>query len=329
MNTAIAFLIFNRPELTARVLEEIRKARPPVLLVVADGPRKGRPGDIEACEKTRALIDLVDWECDVRKNYAESNLGCGKRVSSGLDWVFSEVDEAIILEDDCVPHPTFFRFCEEMLGKYRDDERIGFIGGVNFCFDRAKEERSYYFSRGHYIWGWASWRRAWRGYDFYMKSWPGLRDDGWLRRLFGDRRVVRYYKCNFDITHGGSLDTWDFQWFFHCWTNNRWEIMPNVNLVTNLGHDIVNATHTKFESRIGNVPLNPMDFPLVHPTIIALGRGADSDNEADRRLSFLSATYIVWFMRVSKFVRAVLGDRLVDRVRTCAGIGPHRKDSLE
>jgi hypothetical protein len=333
VNTAVAFIIFDRPELTARVFEEIRKARPPVLLVVADGPRKGRPDDVEACEKTRAVIDRVDWECDVRKNYAERNLGCGKRVSSGIGWVFTEVDEAIILEDDCLPDPSFFRFCEEMLEKYRDDERIGFIGGVNFRFEHKKQRHSYYFSRGHYIWGWASWRRAWDSYDITMKSWPGLRDNGYLRRLFGDRRVVRYYKYNFDMTHSGGLDTWDYQWFFHCWMNNRWEIMPNVNLVTNLGHDMVNATHTNFESKIGNVPRAPMTFPLVHPSKVALDKRADRHNEADRRIVLFSRTHPLYFIMRDRFytklfrvARAVLGNRVMDYVKTRVGMGPNRKD---
>ena len=131
MRTPVAFLIFNRPDATRRVFESIRDAKPPLLLVVADGPRPDRPDDSRACAEARSLIDRVDWNCEVRTNYSDVNLGCGKRVSSGIDWVFQQVEEAIILEDDCVPDPTFFRFCEELLEKYRHDERISEIGGVN------------------------------------------------------------------------------------------------------------------------------------------------------------------------------------------------------
>jgi len=319
MKSPVALIVFNRPEQTARVFEEIRKARPPLLLVVADGPRKGRPDDMAQCEKVRAIIDSVDWPCDVRKNYAEVNLGCGRRVSSGISWVFNEVEEAIFVEDDCLPHPTFFRFCEDLLEKYRHDEKVGFIGGVNFSFHGPVLNHSYYFSRGHYIWGWASWRRAWKGYDYDMKQWPELRATHWLRDLFSDPQVVRYYTLNFDLTHRHELDTWDFQWVFHCWRKNRWEIMPSVNLVANIGHDRGDATHTTFRSRVGNVPLEAMSFPLSHPAEVMLDVEADRCNEDFRRFSL---AYVLRFRleygmkKVAyRSVRKVLGDRIVDHVK--------------
>ena len=319
MKTPVAFLVFNRPELTTRVFEEIRLAKPPVLLVIADGPRKDRPEDVAQCEKVRAVIDTVDWPCDVRKNYADVNLGCGKRVSSGISWVFEEVEEAIFIEDDCLPHPTFFLFCEELLHKYRYDERIGFIGGVNFSFGMDRPRHSYYFSRGHYIWGWASWRRAWDGYDFDMKLWPKLRDQGWIRSLFEDSRVARYYTFNFDMTHRHELDTWDFQWVFHCWKKNRWEIMPNVNLVANVGHDNGVATHTTFRSRVGNVARQPMGFPLVHPPEVVLDRKADRHNETFRRISlpYILKKQVINEMKSASYrlARIVLGDRIVDDLK--------------
>lgn len=156
LKTPVAFLIFNRPDTTRRVFAEIAKARPPKLLVVADGPRADHPDDVEKCAAVRAIIDGIDWDCKVLTNYSDINLGCKRRVSSGLDWVFDTVEEAIILEDDCLPHPAFFRFCEEMLNKYRDDKRIAMISGDNFQFGRKRTEYSYYFSRYPHIWGWAS-----------------------------------------------------------------------------------------------------------------------------------------------------------------------------
>jgi hypothetical protein len=160
VNTPIAFFIFNRPDTTARVFEAIRQAQPSKLLVVADGPRSTRPGEAEKCAATRAIIDQVDWECEVLTNYSDVNLGCRHRVSSGLDWVFEQVEEAIILEDDCLPHPTFFRFCEELLEWYRHDHRIVAISGDNFQNGHQSGEFSYYFSRYVHIWGWATWRRG-------------------------------------------------------------------------------------------------------------------------------------------------------------------------
>jgi hypothetical protein len=160
LTTPVAFLIFNRPDTTAKVFEAIRQAKPPKLLVVADGPRPDRPDDIEKCKAARGVVEQVDWDCEVLRNYSDVNLGCKKRVSSGLDWVFNTVEEEIILEDDCLPHPTFFRFCEELLDYYRHDERIMVISGDNFQFGRNCTEYSYYFSRYNHCWGWSTWRRS-------------------------------------------------------------------------------------------------------------------------------------------------------------------------
>ena len=307
MKTPVAFLVFNRPEPTARVFEKIRKARPPKLLVVADGPRKDHPEDIKGCANVRAVIDRVDWDCEVLRNYSDVNLGCGERISSGLEWVFDKVEEAIILEDDCLPHETFFPYCEELLNVYRDDKKIGFIGGVNFSFGKIMAGYSYYFSRGHFIWGWASWRRAWQGFDFDMERWPELRNGDWLTSLFKDKRVIRYYTYNFNQTYRHVIDTWDYQWFFHNWINNRWEIMPKVNLVTNIGHDKDGATHTRFSSKIGNVPMEPMEFPLVHPPQVTLDEALDRFNETDRRMAVYShVNLIVKKQEITNQIRSLL-----------------------
>nr|MBA3765731.1 glycosyltransferase family 2 protein [Acidobacteriota bacterium] len=176
MNVPVALIIFNRADTTARVLAEIAKARPSKLLVIADGPRADHPDDAEKCLAARAAIDRVNWDCEVLTNYSEVNLGCGARPSSGLDWVFENVAEAIILEDDCLPHPTFFPFCAELLERHRDDERVMMISGDNFQFGRKRTQYSYYFSRYTHTWGWATWRRAWRYFDREIKLWPALRE---------------------------------------------------------------------------------------------------------------------------------------------------------
>jgi hypothetical protein len=302
----VAFIIFNRPQYASRVFEAIRKARPPLLLVIADGPREGHREDREGCRLSRALIDRVDWDCEVRKNYSEINLGCGRRVASGISWVFDQVEEAIILEDDCVPDITFFQFCEELLERYRTDQRIGQIGGVNYQSARGGMKHSYYFSRHPYIWGWASWRRAWEGYDFNMELWPLLRERGWLAHLFEDKGTVRYYTFNFDKTHQRIIDTWDYQWFFHCWVNNRLSILPELNLVSNIGYDYVYATHTRMKSRLANVPVEPISFPLVHPPFVMRDLVADRVNEAATRYGLLSPIYLIyqkqkWMERVGWF----------------------------
>jgi len=174
LRTPVVLIIFNRPPTTERVFAEIAKARPQKLFVVADGPRPERSGEAEKCAAARAVIDRVDWECEVLRNYAEVNLGCRQRPPTGISWVFEQVAEAIILKDDCVPHPTFFRFCEELLEKYREDERVMHISGSNFQPGYTRGPFSYYFSRFNPIWGWASWRRAWQHYDLNMKLWAEL-----------------------------------------------------------------------------------------------------------------------------------------------------------
>ncbi len=158
IRTPVALIIFNRPDTTERVFAEIAKARPPKLFIIADGPREDRPGEAERCASARAIVDRVDWNCEVQKNYSDVNLGCGARPATGISWVFDQVEEAIILEDDCIAHPTFFRFCDELLEKYRDDERIMHIAGNNFQFGNQRTSFSYFFSHHNICWGWASWR---------------------------------------------------------------------------------------------------------------------------------------------------------------------------
>lgn len=274
LKTPIAFIIFNRPETTNRVFAEIAKARPPKLLVIADGPRTSHPEDAEKCAAVRAIIESVDWDCEVLKNYSDVNLGCKRRVSSGLNWVFDTVEEVIILEDDCLPHPTFFRFCEEMLEKYRDDERIAMISGNNFQFGRKRTKYSYYFSRYTEIWGWASWRRAWENYDVDMKLWPEIRDGGWLKDLLGGKKSVLYWKYNFENTYKGKIDTWDYQWVFSCWIQSALTIIPNVNMVSNIGFGM-KATHTKVKNKLADMEIEPMSFPILHPDYILRDSKAD------------------------------------------------------
>jgi hypothetical protein len=283
LRTPVAFLIFNRPEVTSRVFEEIRKAEPPLLLVVADGPRPGHPTDRECCAAARAIIDQVDWSCDVRKNYSDVNLGCRRRVSSGVTWVFQEVEEAILLEDDCLPHPSFFRFCEELLERYRKDDRVGHIGGVNFQEGRKRTDDSYYFSRYNHVWGWASWRRAWEGYDPDLRLWPQIRGGRWLLDLLGGERQVAYWWNTFESVYKKKVDTWDYQWTFHCWVQNRLSVVPSVNLVSNIGFDAT-ATHTKGLNPSAELTMEPMTFPLAHPPYMVRNSVADRFTETHHHL---------------------------------------------
>ncbi len=265
LKTPVAFLIFNRPDTTAQVFEAIRQARPSKLLVVADGPRTHKPDDEAKCQTARSIVEQIDWPCEIFKNYSDVNMGCRERVSSGLDWVFSNVEEAIILEDDCLPDLTFFRFCEELLAKYRFDARVMMISGDNFQFRRRKRTPySYYFSRYAHIWGWASWRRAWNQYDVTMQMWPEIRDGAWLIDLFGNRRLVNYWRRIYENVFNGKINTWDYQWSFSCRVQNGLVILPNSNLISNIGF-YTDATHTAAQPKFANMQRTSISFPLQHP----------------------------------------------------------------
>lgn len=275
LQTPVAFIIFNRPDTTERVFAEIARAKPPMLLVVADGPRVGRPGEAERCEESRAIIDRINWDCDVLTNFSEVNLGCKKRVASGLDWVFEQVPEAIILEDDCLPHPLFFRFCAELLERYRNDDRIAMISGDNFQFGRKRGDSSYYFSRYNHIWGWASWRRAWQHYDCDAGVWPTVKENSLLDVLIKNPRERKYWADIFQSVYEGKIDTWDYQWSLTTWSQGMVSVMPSVNLISNIGFG-GNATHTHGESVYSAIPVEDISFPLRHPGVILPHPEADA-----------------------------------------------------
>jgi hypothetical protein len=269
MKTPVAFFIFRRPDTTEKVFEAIRQAKPSKLFVVADGPRPDRPGEAEKCAAARAIIERVDWECEVLKNYSDINLGCKHRVASGLSWVFEKVEEAIILEDDCLPHLTFFRFCEELLDYYRDDKRIMAISGDNSRrIGQRRTEDSYYFSHWTVIWGWATWKRAWQHYDVTMKLWPLVKEGNWLRDILRNERALKIWDKIFTLVYDGKIDTWDYQWKFTCWLQSGINIISNVNLISNCGFT-AEATHTKTPNPLrSNAPLEAMNFPLQHPPFV-------------------------------------------------------------
>ena len=295
VKSPVALFMFRRPETTARVLEAIRAARPPLLLVVADGPRTNRPDDAPACAATRALIDGVDWPCEVRREYATANMGCRRRVASGLAWVFGQVPEAIILEDDCVPDQTFFAFCDQLLERYRDDPRVAQISGANNQKGRRRGTHSYFFSRYNNVWGWASWRRVFDRYDVDMHRWPELRDAHWLAGVLDDQRMVRFWTQQFQAVYEGRIDTWDYQWIFSTWLHSMLSLVPNRNLVRNIGFG-AGASHTPAQDPFANDRLEPIDFPLDHPPDVTRDHQADRFTE---RFEFTEP----WRIRLRRAIR--------------------------
>jgi hypothetical protein len=268
---AVAFFGFNRPDCTKVVFEAIRRYRPDKLFLVADGPAVS--ADKVRCEEVREIMKSVDWECEVKTNFSEVNLGCKKRMSSGIDWVFSEVEEAIFLEDDCVPSPEFFKFCSEMLARYRDNPQVMHIAGVNFQAGQVRGGGSYYFSKFTHVWGWATWRRAWQHYDVTLRSWPQARRENRISKLHSTQLECEYWSAIFDKVHAGKIDTWDYQWVYACWRQNGIGIIPNVNLITNIGAG-PDATHTKGAVGSLEIPAGTLG-ELRHPQNISIDRAAD------------------------------------------------------
>lgn len=243
MNTAVAIIVFHRPDLTRSLLRVLAQVRPPRLYVIADGPRAHKAGESESVEEVRALIESeVTWACRVEKNYATKNLGCGKRIATGLDWVFAHEETAIVLEDDCMPDLSFFEFCETMLTRYRDEPRIMHVAGCNL--DVSRPGADYFYSDYPLVWGWASWRRAWQTYDFKAKAWG----DPEVRKRVKKRCFLREYGTwdyQFSLVRQPDrVDIWDFQWVLTCWLRSGLSIVPCKNLVSNLGFRD-DATHTK------------------------------------------------------------------------------------
>jgi len=278
LTTPVVLCVYNRPALTQKVLAVLSRVRPRHILVIADGPRSEQPRDREKCDAVINLIRSIDWPTRVEWNVAPNNMGLRSRIQSGLSWVFSRVQEAIILEDDCVPHPSFFHYCTELLDRYRDDPRIALICGTNFKFEVDSGPASYFYSRYPLIWGWASWRRTWEQYDPELRDWPKLRETSWLADYLGDPLAAAYWRAVFDHVRAG-LNTWDFSLAFSCWRAGALVVQPAQNLVTNIGFG-ADGTFTRAPDAIlARMPVHEMHFPLVHPDRVERAVACDDKTE--------------------------------------------------
>ncbi len=269
----IIYVIFNRPDLTRITFEAIRQARPNRLYVVADGPRADRMGEAELCAATRAITEHVDWPCEVIRDYSDVNLGCGLRVSSGITNAFKVFEEAIILEDDCLPSPSFFTYCTELLKRYRDDRRVMTIGGSSFQRGIRRTPYSYHFSKYMFCWGWATWKRAWVNYDFRISDWETFTTTKAFRRICSTRREREHWIRILARVARGEIDTWDYQWLYAHWRHNGLTVTPEINLIRNLGFR-PDATHTTGADEFANVEIGQLP-ELCHPPEVAPCREAD------------------------------------------------------
>ena len=244
-STPILLCVFNRPDLTKLAIENLRTVKPKLLYIIADGPRPGNVSDDTNCKEVRNQIESIDWPCQVKTRFLESNMGCGLAVSGAIQWFFENEEEGIILEDDTLPVPYFFLFAQEMLTKFRHDERVFMVSGTNL-YPKSTQDLNYFFTRYPSAWGWATWRRAWDLYDFEISKWvdPAGRNSV-LEQIPG--RVNRsYLSICFDEVVNSTVDTWDYQWIFSGLSRSALGITAGENLVTNIG---VQGTHSNFQNR--------------------------------------------------------------------------------
>ena len=275
LQTPVLFLIFNRPDLTAKVFSVIREVRPSKLFVAADGPRLDKPDDIAKCQETREVVKQIDWDCEVKTLFRESNLGCRIAISSSIDWFFENVEEGIILEDDCLPSESFFWFCQELLEKYRNDERIMQINGNNYLFGKKHFKESYYFSKLNGCWGWATWRRAWESFDGSMNGFARFKEERQIDNYIDNKEISEWLMSYLEQAARPNCGIWSTQWTYAIIIRNGLSISPSVNLVQNIGfrEDSTHGKHKSFEL-YSKVVAQEME-QIVHPQFVL------QDNEAD------------------------------------------------
>jgi hypothetical protein len=273
LTTPVVLSVFNRPETTELVFNAIARAKPRQLFVFGDGPRS--EDEAARCEQARQVAERVDWECDASYQYSPVNLGARRRYSSGVDWVFEQVDEAIILDDDCVPDDSFFSFCEQVLEQYRDDDRVMMVCGTNYVDGWESHRQSYHFSHLGTVWGWATWKRAWSIYDVEMTGWGDVQIQQRIRELLDDDEIFEIERRRFNRLAGDATDrhSWDLPWLFARLAAGGLSIVPSVNLVANLGN--ADGRGLPPDHPLAQLEAGRMEFPLRPPDTVAPDRTYD------------------------------------------------------
>ncbi len=273
LHTPVLFMIFKRPAIQALVFEQIRAVQPKQLFIAADGPRMHVKGEYEKCMAAREIIKQVDWPCEVKTLFRDTNLGCGRAVSSAITWFFSYVDRGIILEDDCLPNKSFFYFCQEMLNKYATNENIFHINGI--FHGTTKKPAGYFFNYFISPWGWATWKRAWQHFDYDMKNLDKLYASGRLEKTF-DPDLIKVLKWHLEGARNGH-NIWAVRWNYSVINNNGLVINPTINLIQNVGFDVDSTNSVDPNDPRAKIVAQEMDIKkLVHPQKIPLHPGTHS-----------------------------------------------------
>ena len=297
----ILLIAFNRPDHISKVLDALRHLQPQTIFVAADGPRLGHQTDAIRCSAVRRIVaEQIDWPCQIQTRFSPINLGCRTGVEQAIDWFFTEVEEGVILEDDVLPNQDFFWYCEELLARYRFDQRVGSISGNCFLPQETSLQESYCFSANPHSWGWATWRRAWSCYDKGMLEWAGFRDQGWPELIVG-KKAAAYWRPLIDQVHRGVVDTWDLIWLYSCWKSGFLTCIPSVELVQNIGFG-VDATHT-IDEESPLMPPGHLSQPLVHPLVMQPRRDFDDYILSGYLKRSLVQSFVVKFQKAKRMWR--------------------------
>lgn len=298
--TAVLVIFFNRPDCLAETFEQVRKAKPEKLYLAQDGPRENNEKDMEGILACRKIVENIDWDCEVYRNYSIVNRGCGLGPYNAIDWAFTQEEQLIVLEDDCVASQSFFRFCDDMLELYKEDNRIFLITGCNFELKTQDCQSSYFFGHSGTNWGWATWKRNWEKMD-YKCSW--VQNDVLRKKVETSlqgvckRKAKREMQLFIDtykrVSSGENISYWDVQWQATRYLNNQLSIIPACNQITNIGlgptstHAQKSIIPKQLYSEVGKMHFcynerYEMDYPLIHPEHMV--RNNTYDDRVDKEL---------------------------------------------
>ena len=307
LNSAILFLVFNRLDTTKQVFEAIRNTKPPRLYVASDGARARKENESKIVDNIREyIISNIDWDCEVKTLFRDTNVGCGPNVKSSIDWFFENEEMGIILEDDVVPVESFFSFSEELLIKYKDDIRVGMISGNNHIGDDTFDE-SYTFSKYKGCWGWATWRRAWENMDFEMTWLESKSKDVIIKNMGYGKPSIEHWNNAIDSIRYNIVSAWDWQWYFSLASQNQLCIFPKYNLVSNIGFG-EDATHTFGKAKKSFLSTKELDFPLVHPLYILSNSDYDKSFEEKKIKKSVSIKSILP-KKIKRLIKKIIYDR--------------------